>query len=244
MLFRKEVKKMNKKNFFLSLLILSLSVIALIKTSGAYFSSQAVSILNQFGTSNMKLVLTDQNEVAKPLISHTWEASSLKPGDIIPQQVITLKNDSSINGHHIDVEFSYTGSEDLAKNIFMTNANNGFRYGVSPADTSSVNLITGLKGGSDVDYQVFKGVNGSTISTIDGADGTTQDGKISLAELAAFGKIRITSNIFPDSESDGFRSQSEASLWLNAEVGTGLTAQNENLEVKITLTLDQDASQF
>ena len=231
---------MQKMRLLLSLIIVALTMGGMVGITGAFFSSEAKSIQNLFSSGSMEIVLADLNQTRSAILSHSWEGTTLLPGSIIPEQSIVIRNNSNVHADHYDLIFSYTGSGDLAKNIILTDANSGFRYGVSPEDFESVNLITGLKGGDDVDYDIQKGSDGSQIGNIDGADGTTRDNRISLSELAAAGKIRIQKA----EDSDGMRANSEATLWLNAMVDQNLTAQNANIEVTITIGLDQDASQL
>lgn len=208
----------------------------------AYFSISAVSSGNTLETGALEIVLSDGDESQLTSISNSWSATNLKPGSKLPQGDIIIRNDGINSAQHLDLTFSYEGSEEVAKSIIFSNLNNGFRYGATTADGDSVNLISALKGGSDVNYTVLNGSTGGSItaSAVDGVDGTVEDGKISLNELATFGKISIV----PLTSVDGIYTGSQAHLWLNAEVSTALTAQNESIDVSITATLDQDASQL
>lgn len=207
----------------------------------AYFTVSAISTNNIFRTGGMEVVLFDNNETESVVVSDSWSADNLMPGTQLPESRIEVFNKSTVDADHVDVEFSYTGSEDVAKNFLFSPANNGFRYG-SSSDGSSVNLITALKGGSDTDYIVTQGWNGEPFSsgTVDGVDGSEKDGKISLHELATFGKIRIQRG----DERGGIAAGTAADLWLNAMMGDGLAAQNESIDVQITFSVDQDASQY
>jgi hypothetical protein len=231
------MKKFNKG----FLLIPFVALLGLIGTSGAYFSTLAHSTNNLLTTGNMKVVLSDDNETQKSEISGTWNFTNLMPGAQLPQTKFEVYNISSINAHHIDIQFSYTGSEDLAKNIIFNTVNNGFRYGGS-GDGSSVNLQTALRGYSDTDYIVKQGLNGLPfeVGTVDGIDGSPRDSKISLYELVTFGKIRIEKG----EEEGGIVAGKAADLWLNAQVSPDVTIQDGSINMIVTVTLDQDASQM
>lgn len=207
----------------------------------AYFTISAVSQNNTFQTGSLKLVLNDDNEVNLPQISETWKATNLMPGTSLPEKTIDLMNNSSIDADHIDIQFSYTGSEDIAKNFIFSHNNHAFRYGGS-GDATSVNLISALKGTTDPDYIVTQGSNGQpfAIATVDGIDGSTKDGKISLHELSLFGKIRIQRG----EERGGIAGNTGATLWLNADIAETLTQQDGSMTMKIAVSLDQHASQF
>lgn len=207
----------------------------------AYFTISAVSSNNSFTTGSLNLVLTDDNETQAVQVSDSWSAQDLLPGSQLPERKIEIFNASSVNADHIDIEFSYSGDEDIAKNFIFSSTNTGFRYGGS-SDGASVNLNTTLRGSADTDYIVLQGTNGQpfTSTTVDGIDGTTPDSKISLSELAAFGKIRIKKG----DERGGIDAGTAADLWLNAEISPNLQAQGANLDMQITFTLDQNDSQY
>ena len=231
---------MINKNIVAFLLFLAI-ILGLAGAIYAYFSATSSSSGNTLSTGNLKATLGDDNEADTVNISSSWVASGLMPGQQLTQKKLIVYNSGTENGNHIDMQFSYTGNPLVAKNIVFSQLNNGFRYGTN-ADATSVNLITNLKGTTDVDYIVTQGANGLpfTTNTVDGVDGTTPDGKISLSELAAFGKIRIS----PGEENKGIAANTNAELWINAEVLPTLTAQNDSVNVTITFTLDQDTSQF
>lgn len=220
---------------------LFLAVLGVIGAVFAYFSSNALSTGNTISTGEMTILLSDADETKLLNVSDSWDVADLIPGNPLPQTKLDIFNTSRINAHHIDIAFSYTGSDSLARAIIFTNANNGFRYG-SSSDSNSVNLNTTLRGTTDTDYTVLQGANGLpfTAATVDGIDGTTPDSMISLSELAAFGKIRIQ----PGEESGGISANSMAELWMNAIVANSYDGQGETLDMQISFTLDQSSSQY
>ena len=226
-----------KKCYKIFAILVLCALLGVVGLSGAYFSTIAHSTNNTVSTGSMKLFLTDDNETQKAEIGSTWNFALLTPGTQLPQTKIEVYNSSTINAHHVNIQFSYTGSQDIAKNLIFNSVNNGFRYGGS-GDGSSVNLQTGLRGFADTDYIIKQGANGLPFeaATVDGSDGTVRDSKISLSELAAFGKIRIEKG----EERGGIDAGTAADLWLNAQLAPELTAQDESLTMAITFTLEQD----
>ena len=230
------------KKIYSILILLAIVAISTFKLAGAFFSSTATSKDNIISTGSLDAVLTDSNETKLVTVSNSWNAQSILPGATLPETTIKIRNNGAANAHHLDVKFSYTGSAELAKKIVFTSTNNGLRFGTGTSDANSINLLTTLFGSTDVDYRIFQGISGSPFSatTVDGADGSPRDNKISLSELAAVDKIRIE----PGEENGGIAAGSEAVLWLNARVEDSLTLQNESINVTIAFTLDQDASQL
>jgi hypothetical protein len=230
------------KRLFLVILLIGIFIIGLGGYSGAFFSSTATSKDNILSTGGIDAVLTDANETKLVTISNSWTASGLLPGMQIPETTIKIRNNGVANAHHLDVKFSYTGSAELAKKIIFNSTNNGFRFGTGTSDNTSINLLTTLFGSTDVDYKIFQGLSGNsfTATTVDGADGTPRDSKISLSELAAADKIRFETG----EEIGGIAAGTEAVLWINAYVDNSLTLQNESINITVAFTLDQDASQL
>lgn len=228
---------------YLSTIVIALfiAILGVIGAVFAYFSSSALSTGNTISTGEMTILLSDADETQLVNVSDSWDVANLIPGIALPQTKLDIFNTSNISAHHIDLEFSYTGSDSLAKAMIFTNANNGFRYGAT-SDSSSVNLNTMLRGTTDTDYTVLQGASGEpfTATTVDGIDGTTPDGTISLSELAAFGKIRIQ----PGEESGGISANSQAELWMNAYVANSYDGQGESLDMQVSFTLDQSSSQY
>jgi len=226
-------------------LILTIAVLLLgyatLESSGAFFSTTTQSIQNVLKTGKLNIVLDDDNETSQTTISDTWKATDLYPGSTMPEKVITIKNVGSVPGDHMDVVFSYTGDEELAKNImFKATPGAGFRFGKSAIDGESINLITGLQGGTDVDYQLKHGITGNALGNIDGNNGTVKDSKISLSELAAAGKIRIERG----EETSPFNPGDTAKLWFNTYVDNAATTQDATVTAMMTFTVDQSGSQM
>jgi len=237
---RKEVNTM--KYILITIALMIVFVTGLFGFSGAFFSSSATSKENIISSGGIDVVLTDSNETKLIAVTNSWNASGILPGTQLPETTIKLRNNGAANANHLDVKFSFTGSQELAKKIIFNSINNGFRFGTGSADNNSINLLTTLFGSTDVDYRIYQGTTYSQFSatTVDGADGTVRDGKISLSELVAADKIRFE----PGEETGGIAAGSEAVLWLNARVDDSLVVQNESVNITVTFTLDQDASQL
>lgn len=230
------------KHIFLTIAFLFVFFIGLLNFSGAFFSSTATSKDNIISSGSIDVLLSDNNENQLVTVSNSWNAIGLLPGAQLPEAAIKVRNNGASNAHHLDIKFSYTGSQELAKKIIFNTVNNGFRFGTGPGDNTSINLNTTLFGSTDVDYKIFQGISGSLFSanTVDGADGTPRDNKISLSELAIVDKIRFE----PSEEIGGIAAGTEATLWLNAKVDDTLTLQNQSINATIAFTLDQDSSQL
>lgn len=230
------------KYIFLTLALLFSILIGALQMSGAFFSSTASSKDNIISSGSIDVVLGDNDEGQQVTVSNSWMGSALLPGAQLPETFVRVRNKGASNAHHLDITFSYTGSQELAKKIIFNNIGNGFRFGTGPQDNTSINLLTTLFGSSDVDYRIVQGATGSpfSASTVDGADGTVKDSKISLSELATIGKIRFETG----EEIGGIAAGTEATLWLNTKLDENLTVQNESVNATISFTLDQDASQL
>lgn len=230
------------KKLIITIIVFILCGACLAGLTYAFFSTSAISKDNIISTGVIDAVLTDSNETKMVTISNSWSAIGLVPGTQLPEATIKIRNNGTTNAHHLDIKFSYTGSQELAKKLIFSSVNNGFRFGTGTSDATSINLLTTLFGSTDVDYRIFQGISGSAFlaTTVDGADGTPRDNKISLAELVAVDKIRFE----PGEENGGIAAGTEAVLWLNARIDDSLTLQNESINVTVAFTLDQDASQL
>ncbi|OGK29931.1 hypothetical protein A3B02_01185 [Candidatus Roizmanbacteria bacterium RIFCSPLOWO2_01_FULL_42_14] len=226
-----------KKGIIVSTIVMLGLLIGFGGFSGAYFTSTATSSNNTLSTGTMMVVLSDTNETQQAAISDSWDGSNLVPGTQLPQSRIEVYNAGSVNAQHLDIQFSYTGDADLAKNIIFNNVGTGFRFGGSSgSDSSTINLTTALLGVPDTEYFAKQAANGQpfTATTVDGIDGTIPDSKISLSELAAFGKIRLEKG----TQRGAIDAGTAADLHLNAIVGPDLIAQGKSLDVIITFTID------
>lgn len=229
------------KKILMSIMMVLVASSVAIGAAGAYFSSSAASNSNTLTSGTMALLLSDDNEFGQVSISDSWEGLLLKPGDTIPQSVITVRNDGTVDGNHLDlvVTLSPIGSN-LADYIFFKQADgdNGLRFGASSSLSDSMNMVSYLlgTGSNDGDYDLYDGDDGTT-SLYGVLSGNTE---VSLQDLADLGRIRIVA----DSNSEGITASTQAYLWINATVGTGLTVQGETVDATLDWTLDQDASQM
>lgn len=226
-----------------------LSVMTLLVVGGlvagatnAYFSSLATSSSNTLASGTMTVVLSDNNETQLAAISDSWEGSNLAPGSTIPGVDITVHNTGTIDAHHLDLVVTLSpNTADLADYIFFKKADgdNGLRFGASTNGLESVNIVRYLLADTveDGDYDLFDGDDGTT--SLYGILGGG-DGQVSLQELADLGRIRIVR----DSNEEGLDASTNAHLYVNATVGTGLTTQGESLDATLGWTLHQDASQL
>ncbi len=230
-------------------IIASLSVVAVvaavaISATGAFFSDTATSTGNTFSSGTLDLKLSDDNESAIDDITASFGGTNLVPGQDLGADEMVVTNNGSVSGHHINLTVTLpTGlGTDLAKNIIfkLPDGDNGLRFGATISAADSDNLAAALMGISpgSGDY-TFTKPDGSAITSIDGNDGTTADGKLSLNELATFGKIRIT----PGSNNEGVAAGTTAKLWVNMYVDSDLTTQGESVTATFTWELQQDASQ-
>lgn len=210
--------------------------------TSAYFSSLATSSSNTLATGSMTVLLSDVDETNLAAISDSWEGLALAPGSVIPESVVTVRNDGTVSGNHLDLVVTLSpNTADLADYIFFkqADADNGLRFGASSALSDSMNMVSYLRGSApnDGDYDLYDGDDGTTslYGILSGGDG-----EVSLQELADLGRIRIVA----DSNSEGITASTQAYLWVNATVGTGLTTQGETVDATLAWTLHQDVSQF
>ena len=165
-----------------------------------------------------------------------------------------MKNDGTINGHHLDLAVTLTGDTGLAKYIvFPQTVTNALRFGGAVAGTQSVRLdVPGYTAG-DFEYGLFNGLDGSyfmgpanadnpkpTDATKNGMD-LDGDGKVTLWDLS-LAKIRIT----PGTVNAGINAGTTGSLWMNSIVDTtmGNDMQGKSVQATFTWTLHQDTTQF
>lgn len=150
------------------ILISGLSIIASLGIVGAatfaYFNDVSASNDNVFSTGTLILELADGDETfTTNNITATWGDTDLGPGDLTPVGTLSLRNNGTVAGHHVDFLFANNNSD-----------------GTNPLDTvmrittleyDSTSLLTGL-GGSPNTY---------------GLVDTDSSGFLELDELAAQG---------------------------------------------------------
>ncbi len=234
------------KRVFLSLVTILAVGGAATGATGAFFTSTATSSSNTFASGTMTLALSDNNQSASASIDSSIEGSNLAPGSDIPTQTITVQNTGTISAHHLDLQVTLDNDNDLAKNIVFKSGTNAAAAPVAgqnvlwfgPTSGQSVDIRDMVFGFSDSNYTVTK-ADGTALpaaATID----TNADGELSLSELAALGKIRIT----PAANNQGIAAGTTATLSVNTLVKNTLVAQGSTVNATFTLTLDQNASQF
>ncbi|MEQ1678861.1 MAG: TasA family protein [Chitinophagaceae bacterium] len=244
------------KNIIKSLVI----VVAVAAVAGvatySYFSSQAVSNNNTYGTGTLDLQVADGNESFAKSITASYGGSNLAPGNILPEQYIDVKNAGTLNANHLDLTVTLSGDTALAQYIvYPTSITNALRFGKDKTGPGSVRFdVPGWTAG-DAEYRIADGLTGAQITgpnanTADDPSLTTgsgngmdrnSDGRVTLADLAV-GKIRIT----PYGINDGIASGTTATLWTNAQVDPAMdnTMQGKTVTATFTWELHQDASQF
>lgn len=202
--------------------------------TGAYFSDTAASTGNTFSAGTLNLQLTDNNETTPvESVTASFGGANLYPGqDLGTADIMQLHNSGNVNAHHANLTVSLPAGygSDLARNLIFTS----LRFSTNPDGTSGVELVNPF---GDGDYTVKNPVTGVPINAgdlnVDGVPG------ISLQDLAQYGKIRIEAN----ANHSGLNAGSTAHVVSHLTVGTGLTAQGQNVNATFTWELQQDASQ-
>lgn len=229
-----------------SKIILSLSVIAAVAAiavggTAAYFTNSGTSTSNTFAAGTLNLQLTDDNETALDNVTASFGGSGLYPGQVLPEQFIKVKNAGTINANHLDLQVTLVPGYDtaLADAIifpYTPDSQNGMRFGLTTSAGDSINMLTYLRGTyNDGDYDLYDGDTGVTLYGI-----LSTDTNISLADIAALGKIRVVA----DSNSEGLTAGTEATLWIHPQIDTALTAQGGSVTADFGFALEQDASQY
>jgi len=208
------------KNIIKSLLV----VVAVAAVAGgatwSYWSDTVTSSENSFASGTMELEIND----------------NLYPGADIPEQNFKIENIGSVNANHIDLTVTLDVDNDLAKNIYFTTDDNGMRFGASTSgDQSDLIAQEMILGDLGNDYHITQ-PGGALFAGVD----TNSDGRLSLSELAAAGKIQIS----PDSNNEGINAGTTAYLYMHPHVDIALTAQGETVNATFTFDLQQDASQL
>ena len=200
------------KNIIKSLLV----VVAVAAVAGgatwSYWSDTVTSSENSFASGTMELEINDNLSAAT--------ASAI----------------GSVNANHIDLTVTLDVDNDLAKNIYFTTDDNGMRFGASTSgDQSDLIAQEMILGDLGNDYHITQ-PGGALFAGVD----TNSDGRLSLSELAAAGKIQIS----PDSNNEGINAGTTAYLYMHPHVDIALTAQGETVNATFTFDLQQDASQL
>ncbi|MFH1183279.1 MAG: TasA family protein [Candidatus Moraniibacteriota bacterium] len=230
------------KNIIKSLVIVvAVAAVASVAT-WAYFYDSSSSTGNTFSAGTLILKLSDNNEaLTTGDITASFGGTNLKPGDALPQQTMTVRNDGTIDANHIDLTVTLpTGNGSaLADAIIFPydpDSQNGMRFGFTTSTGDSINMLTYLRGTyNDGDYDLQDGDTGASLY---GA--LSGDTEISLQNIANLGKIRIV----PDSNNQGMAAGTQAQLWIHPVIDTDLTTQGETVTATFTWDLHQDTSQY
>ncbi|KKP80350.1 MAG: hypothetical protein A2271_04715 [Candidatus Moranbacteria bacterium RIFOXYA12_FULL_35_19] len=222
------------KNIIKSLLV----VVAVAAVAGgatwSYWSDTVTSSENSFASGTMELEINDNLSAATA--SAVFNVTGLYPGADIPEQNFKIENIGSVNANHIDLTVTLDVDNDLAKNIYFTTDDNGMRFGASTSgDQSDLIAQEMILGDLGNDYHITQ-PGGALFAGVD----TNSDGRLSLSELAAAGKIQIS----PDSNNEGINAGTTAYLYMHPHVDIALTAQGETVNATFTFDLQQDASQL
>jgi len=228
------------KKIILSLAIVGIVGAVVIGATTAYFSDSATSSDNTFTVGTLDLKLSDDNETDQDGITASFGGTNLKPGDVLLQQSIIVKNVGSIDAHHLDFQITLDPGYDpaLADAIIFpaSDPQNGMRFGFSTDEGDSINILTYLLGTyDDRDYDIYRGNGVSIWGALAG------DPEISLADIVALGKIRIVPK--PGNE-QGLIAGTAAMLWIHPQIDTDLTAQGGTATANFNWTLEQNESQF
>jgi len=225
--------------------LLTLVAVAAVVGGGtmALFSDDATSSNNTFSSGTLDLKLSNNGTSFSQNVSKTFGADNLAPGDDIPLDKLTIKNDGTIDGSYIDMKFTLrSGDEnkDLAEHIVLedpTTNENGIRFGGDDGDSTNGSESDDLFTSTGGDYDVFH-LDGSTELTYTLSDLSGGDGVVSLLDLHNFGTFRIYAGT-PSGQDYGLKAGSIAMLWLDMLVEEALTEQGETVKMDIEFTIHQ-----
>lgn len=219
-----------KKLLLGSILIGTIIVMATVATR-SYLRSQAVSQDNVISTGTVEVMLSDLNETEQVTIGGSWGHLNSAAGEILAETEIKIHNKGSLNSNYLDIKFEVQGDTELAKHIFFEETK-GLLLG-SVKDESD-NLVLAFLGMPGYQYRIEQPI-GSALAGIDGLDGTSLDGRISLSELSAAGTVRY----YPMASAEPMRAGSTASLWINAYLDPELAVGGQSISTAISFALEQ-----
>ncbi len=220
--------------------VVAVAAVASIAT-WSYFSDSGSSTNNTFSAGTLNLKLSDSNETAQDNVTASFGGTNLYPGQTLPEQYITVRNDGTINAHHLDLtvtlsEGAGTALADAIVFPYSPDSFNGMRFGLTTSTGDSINMLTYLRGTyNDGDYDLYDGDTGASLF---GA--LAGDDEISLKDIVNLGKIRIVA----DSNSEGLTAGTEAKLWIHPVIDTDLTTQGETVVADFEFELHQHSSQM
>ena len=207
----------------------------------AFFSDPGASTGNTFSAGTLSLKLSDNNETNQDNITASFGGTNLKPGDILSQQSMTVRNDGTIDANHLDLTITLDSgySPALASAIifpYTPDSDNGMRFGLTTNTGDSINILTYLRGDyNDGDYDLYNGTTGASLF-----NALPGDTEISLADIVALGKIKFVA----DSNNEGLIAGTQATLWIHPQIDTDLTEQGGTVTANFNWALEQDASQM
>ena len=209
--------------------------------TSAYFSDLGNSSDNTYATGSIDLKLSDDDETAQDNIVSSFGGTNLKPGDVLPEQYMIVRNSGTIDANHLDLTVTLpVGDGSALANAlvfpYTPDSANGMRFGFTSAAGDSINMLTYLRGTyNDGDYDLQDGDTGASLY---GA--LIGDTEITLQDIVNLGRIRIV----PDSNNQGIVAGTEGRLWIHPNVSTSLTVQGETVTANFAWELHQDVSQF
>lgn len=234
------------KKILLSILTIGAVTAASAGATGAYFSASAKSSANSFSTGTMSVVLADDVVSLLPgstaqtgvAIDKSYGGLNLVPGQNLGEQVVTLKNQGSIDGHHLVIRFNHSnaGPGDLAQSIIVDELLFG------PTKEEAIDLraqfLSPTAPTASDKYKIYN-TDGTALQTAERPEST--DGVLTLYELTAHGSTR--GRIEAGTQTAGLAHGTEAKLWMTTHVDPNLTTQGLSIQAALLFRLDQDAAQ-